>query len=179
MDQSRHLGHPVLACFLQGHKSREMERMPDEVVIGEVMQVLRVMFGAEVQEPLAHYVTRWGSDPHAGGSWTFHAPHSGIDDCSILAEPCGRYEGDLERVRFAGEHTTADDVGTVHGAWLSGEREAIAILQEWDDQECLRIGNGEGAAAELTSLQQSALEVDRLREENEEDSSSSSSSDDY
>jgi len=159
-----------------------MELMPEEAVVGEMMRALRLMFGPEIPHPLAHHITRWGRDPHAGGSWSYHAPHSGGGDCKLLAEAYGRYEGDMERVRFAGEHTSADDIGTVHGAWLSGERESMAILQEWADQECVAVGSGEGVGAEIASLQEAAAAVDRLREENERSSSSSSgssSSDDY
>ena len=156
-----------------------MEALADELIVGELMRALRLMFGQDaVPAPLAHHVTRWGSDPHAGGSWTYHAVRSGARDCEALAAPLGRYSGDCARVRFAGEHTSADDIGTVHGAWLSGEREALAILEDWADQECGRVGAGAGAEAEAVSLRARAIEVERLREENEGDSSCSSDDDD-
>ena len=170
-------GYPILTCFLQGERGRALESLSPEEVLNEVIRILGLIFGQEtVPSLLAHHITRWGSDPWARMSWTYMPPHSGVEDCVELAKPVGRYQGDLERVRFAGEATEADDIGTVHGAWLTGEREAIAILEEWQDQDLLRIGDGTGLEEELQALRERARIVDELREENEESSSSSSSS---
>jgi hypothetical protein len=105
------------------------------------------------------------------------------DNNKVLAAPYGRFNGDLERVRFAGEGTCADDIGTVHGAWMTGEREAAAVLGEWDEQDCAQMGSGHAVEVELRALQARASIVDQLRAENDESSSSGSSSesssDDY
>jgi len=156
-------------------------------VVKEVTRVLRLMFGQEkVPNPTASHITRWGSDPYAKMSWTFFPPHCSEKHCEELSKPFGRYRGDLQRVRFAGEATESDDIGTVHGAWLTGEREAIAILEEWvnDESDSVWFGAGYDVEVELEALKERAKAVDELREENEESSSSedsddSCSSDDY
>ena len=55
-----------------------------------------------------------------------------VDDYDILARPLfpDENEGALPRVFFAGEHTNREHPSTVHGAFLSGLREASRIA-EW------------------------------------------------
>ncbi|GLJ53847.1 hypothetical protein SUGI_1149590 [Cryptomeria japonica] len=67
--------------------------------------------------------TRWGSDPFSLGSYSHVAVGaSGRDDYDILAESMG--DG---RVFFAGEATNRHYPATIHGAFLSGLREAANI----------------------------------------------------
>jgi hypothetical protein len=61
------------------------------------------------------------------GGYSFFAVGSSAADCEALAEPCGWRKFHLG---FAGEATTAQSMGTVLGAWLSGEAEAQRVLQE-------------------------------------------------
>merc|ERR1711964_583523 len=86
------------------------------------LAVLRKAFSDKVPEPQAVHVTRWGQDPCFHGSWTYYSKNSCPNDVTMLATPIGR-NGCLT---FAGEHTCDGssaglDMGTVHGAWLSGE----------------------------------------------------------
>ena len=70
-------------------------------------------------------VTAWHSDEFSGGAYSHVAPGASFTDYRTLAKPFG------ERIFFAGEATHATYPGTVHGAYLSGERAAneIAGLQ--------------------------------------------------
>jgi polyamine oxidase len=61
-------------------------------------------------------------DPCARGSYSFLATGSSPDDQDAPAEPAG------DRVLFAGETTQPEHFATVHGAYLSGVREAQRIL---------------------------------------------------
>ena len=69
-----------------------------------------------------HLITRWRRDPLTLGSYSFLArgavPQQRVD----LAEPVG------EALFFAGEATSPDYPGTVHGAYLSGRRAAEQAL---------------------------------------------------
>lgn len=65
-------------------------------------------------------VTRWGRDPHAFGSYSFLRPGGGARDRRRLAEPQDGWF-------FAGEATSDDHPGTVHGALLSGWRAADEV----------------------------------------------------
>merc|ERR1719150_3176564 len=97
--------------------------MENHIVADKCVAALRQAFpGRQVPEPQAINVTRWGKDIHSMGSWTYYAVHSSPNDVQALAEPVG-LKG---CVAFAGEHTCDGsshglDIGTVHGAWLSGE----------------------------------------------------------
>jgi monoamine oxidase len=81
------------------------------------MRVLRTIYGPSIPEPVGMARSTWERDPFARGSYA-HAPVGAADrDHDVLAEPVGR-------LSFAGEATHRAQSGTVHGALLSGIREA-------------------------------------------------------
>lgn len=73
--------------------------------------------------PLQTICTRWGSDPLSYGSYSHVRVQSSGSDYDLLAETVG------SRLFFAGEATTRQYPATMHGAFLSGLREASRILQ--------------------------------------------------
>ena len=73
-------------------------------------------------DPVDHLITDWMADPFARGSFSYTAVGASDADRTVLAEPIG------ERVFFAGEATEVEHSATVHGAMLSGLREAAHIL---------------------------------------------------
>ena len=74
-------------------------------------------------EPEAVVASRWGRDPHAGGSYSFLPVGVSGQAYDEMARPLGN------RLYFAGEATTRRYPGTVHGAFLSGVREAERIAE--------------------------------------------------
>lgn len=119
---------PVLVCLLTGDAARFAEVSSDAQVVTRAVRSLQLAFRpTHVPEPTASHVTRWGSDPFAMGGYSFFAVGSSAADCEALAEPCGWRKHHLG---FAGEATTAPSMGTVLGAWLSGEAEAQRVLKE-------------------------------------------------
>jgi lysine-specific histone demethylase 1 len=78
-------------------------------------------------------VTRWKADPWTRGSYSFVSVDSNGSDYDILAEPIipqgATTSNNLQvpRVFFAGEHTIRNYPATVHGALLSGLREARKV----------------------------------------------------
>jgi polyamine oxidase len=109
-------GKPLLVGLRGGEAAWSRESLTDTEAVGEVIAAL----GAP--QPTGSLVTRWGSDPYARGSYSFIAVGSSPDDMHALAEPAG------ERLMFAGEATNPEFFGTVHGAYMSGVREAERIL---------------------------------------------------
>jgi len=83
--------------------------------------MLEAATGERPPAPSAAVATRWTNDPLAGGSYTALTVGAGRDDIDALAVPEG------ERLRFAGEGTLFRHYGNVHGAMLSGIREAHAL----------------------------------------------------
>lgn len=73
--------------------------------------------------------SRWGSDPYAYGAWSFIKAGASPEDCETLFESDST--GGL--VFFAGEACTAEMIGTVHGAYITGVRaakDAAATFEE-------------------------------------------------
>jgi CRP-like cAMP-binding protein len=85
------------------------------------MRMLRECFGEAVPEPRSRHRTSWSVDPYARGAYTFIAAGATPADIRTLQEPLG------DQIFFAGEATSAEHWGTVHGAYLSGLREAARI----------------------------------------------------
>jgi len=74
------------------------------------------------------HVTRWAGDKYSLGSYTHMI--TGVSETKHREEfqkpIVNRYGAEL---RFAGEHTSSNHFATVHGALLSGWREADSILK--------------------------------------------------
>ncbi len=117
-----HTGEPILVALIGGDDARELERTDERSVLERILTHLRGMFGADVPEPTAYAITRWSSDPFAYGSYSHIPPGADYEDYATLSEPLS------DRVLFAGEATHAEYPATVHGAFLSGEREAERII---------------------------------------------------
>lgn len=112
---------PVLLVFSAADRAEQIEKMRDADIIADIMDVARKMFGTSAPDPVAAQVTRWRGDPFALGSYSFNAVGSSNADRRSLAKA----EGGLV---FAGEATSHAYPGTVHGALLSGQQAARAVL---------------------------------------------------
>jgi len=82
-----------------------------------------------VPDPIQSICTRWGSDPLSYGSYSHVSVQSSGKDYDILAENVGN------RLFFAGEATCRQYPATMHGAFMSGLREASRIYQLTRDQQ--------------------------------------------
>ncbi|KAH6921823.1 hypothetical protein HPB50_005368 [Hyalomma asiaticum] len=106
------------------------------VIIGRCIAVLKGIFGnSAVSQPKETVVTRWRADPWSRGSYSFVATGSSGNDYDILAAPVtpssNHVTPALPRLFFAGEHTIRNYPATVHGALLSGLREAGRIADQF------------------------------------------------
>lgn len=115
------LGRPILVCRNGGNAAAFLAGMPEGEVVEHAMASLRSMF-KKAPDPREHYLTHWMDDPFARGSFSFTAVGSGDSDRTALGEPLD------DRVFFAGEATETEHTATVHGALMSGRREADRIL---------------------------------------------------
>ena len=114
---------PVLLAFNAGSFARELESWTDSDIVESAMGALRKLFGASIPQPEGHQITRWASDPHAFGSYSTLAPGYSSSTIEALGAPVG------DRLYFAGEATNAAYPSTVHGAYLSGIREADRLAR--------------------------------------------------
>jgi monoamine oxidase len=118
---ARTFGQPVLLGFNAADQGRDIERLSDGQIVASALDALGTMFDIEVPQPLAVQITRWASDPFAGGSYSYNPV--GVDPAlrDALAAPVG------DRLFVAGEATHREHHATTHGAYLSGMRAAQLV----------------------------------------------------
>jgi len=122
VDWTAAAGAPTLVCLYGGRSARDvLAKWADGEIAARALEGLRDVFGADVPSPTATLVTRWRDDPWARGSYSYLPIGSSPDDMRELGAPVG------ERLLFAGEATEPELYATVHGALVSGLREARRI----------------------------------------------------
>lgn len=121
-------GFPVLCAFVSCANAVQIERLSNADASALIQRTLTSWLGREPPNPQAVHVTRWASDHYAFGSYTHMI--TGLSET--------RHRDAFQRavtndkgatLRFAGEHTSLSHFATVHGALLSGWREADEILK--------------------------------------------------
>ncbi|KAF5739310.1 lysine-specific histone demethylase 1 1 [Tripterygium wilfordii] len=120
-------GGPLLIALVAGDAAVKFETMSPVESVKRVLRILRGIFhpkGIVVPDPVEAVCTRWGKDRFTYGSYSYVAVGASGDDYDILAESIGN-----DRVFFAGEATNKQYPATMHGAFLSGMREAANILR--------------------------------------------------
>ncbi|XP_017842352.2 possible lysine-specific histone demethylase 1 [Drosophila busckii] len=129
---------PVLLALVAGMAANLVETVTDDIIVGRCISVLKNIFGnTSVPQPKETVVTRWRSDQWARGSYSYVSVGSSGSDYDLLAAPVippsnfephySKEVDELPRLFFAGEHTIRNYPATVHGAYLSGLREAGRI----------------------------------------------------
>ena len=89
----------ILLTTVSGKALEQYCHMSDEQIVSSCLATLRRMFGSESVGPvLGHLVTRWGSQPHAGMSYSYVAVGASGADYDVMAET--ELNG---RLHFAGE----------------------------------------------------------------------------
>lgn len=121
-DVSTISGRPTLLTFAAGPFGRRMQGRSDDEIAHSVMAALRRLYGQGIPLPSARWITRWGEDPYALGSYSHLPTGSSHDDHDALSGPVD------DVLHFAGEATWGAEPATVGGAYASGVRAAERIL---------------------------------------------------
>lgn len=121
----------VLCAFVSGPEAKKMECATDEEVAEGVTRVLRQFTGdASLPYPNTILRSKWSNDPYFCGAYSFMNLGSTVGHQCDLSSPLpGPCEPVPPILLFAGEATCAGHYSTVHGARLSGIREAERIIQ--------------------------------------------------
>ncbi len=112
----------ALMTFAFGDYAIVTESMSDGSVVDEIMLHLKNIYGSNIPNPNGLLRTRWSQNINAYGAYSYATNGTTTADFDTLAKTVNN------RLFFAGEHTSRDYRGTVHGAYLSGIREADKII---------------------------------------------------
>ena len=112
----------ALMTFAYADYARQTENMTDQEIINEIMSHLKDIYGNNIPSPNSMIRTKWQSNENSIGSYSYTAVGTEMQHFDDLAEEIN------DKLFFAGEHTEADYFSTVHGAYLSGIREADKII---------------------------------------------------
>ncbi|KAJ5889619.1 flavin containing polyamine oxidase [Penicillium tannophilum] len=132
----------IIFVTLVHEQAYRAERQTDEQTKEEVMKVLREMYpDITIPEPTAFMYPRWSTTPWAYGSYSNWPP-------STTLEMHENFRANLNRLWFAGEATSAQYFGFLHGAWFEGRNageQIAALLQD----ECANITDTSEACGNL------------------------------
>ncbi|KAJ8968752.1 hypothetical protein NQ317_012700, partial [Molorchus minor] len=124
---------PVLLALVAGEAAAIMENVTDDVIVGSL----------EYPNQKKPWSPAGGLTPWSRGSYSFVAVGSSGSDYDLLASPVippnpqgVSVTSGPARVFFAGEHTIRNYPATVHGAFLSGLREASRIADQIIGNPC-------------------------------------------
>ncbi len=107
-----------------------------------------------VPSPSAFLRSRWSRDPFTRGAFSFDAVGSTPELRASLAEPIA------DRLVIAGEATSSDAPGTVHGAYAEGIRAARTLAELADDGDRIAvIGAGIAGLAAARTLADAGHDV--------------------
>uniref|UniRef100_A0A1B0DPS1 Amine oxidase domain-containing protein n=1 Tax=Phlebotomus papatasi TaxID=29031 RepID=A0A1B0DPS1_PHLPP len=118
---------PVLLALVAGQSAAIMENVSDDVIVGRCIAVLKGIFGnSAVPQPRETVVTSFVSVGSSGSDYDLLAAPVTPQSASTSGTPTEDSK-EMPRLFFAGEHTIRNYPATVHGAFLSGLREAGRI----------------------------------------------------
>ncbi len=112
----------ALMAFAFGGYADVSEQLSDAQVIDGVMTHLKSIHGNNIPSPKSMLRTKWGQEPNTFGAYSFASAGISTESFDVLAKAVA------DKVFFAGEHTSRTYRGTVHGAYLTGIREADKVL---------------------------------------------------
>lgn len=111
----------VIVVIYTGSEALRLETLSDGQATQDALAGIRPILGATPPALKSSRVTRWKSEAYSKGSYSFAAVGTKVTDFDTIARPQGR-------LYFAGEHTNGTYRGTVHGAYLSGQRAADEVI---------------------------------------------------
>lgn len=120
--QFRPFGRPLIEAYFGGALAAALEAGGTSAFLAFARAELTGLFGSAFANRIALlHLHCWGSDPYAGGSYSYAVPDRA--GCRAkLAAPVG------DRLFFAGEACSIRDYSTAHGAYLTGIDAANQVI---------------------------------------------------
>ena len=118
---------PILIFMYGGDFARDVEGWTDREIVSDCLEVLKKICGLrQIPAPIDYCITRWGKEEYSRMAFTYIPP--GVDGAKALSAMSQPVHDPVlpekPLIMFAGEHTTPYHPSTMHGAFLSGIREA-------------------------------------------------------
>jgi monoamine oxidase len=117
-DFTETVGCPTLGIYYSAKYAEWLMQYSDEDILKKILTTLEKIFNQQNLQPTDYHISRWTTDPHFKGAYSFSNSDKTLDDIRTLGKPV---DG---RLFFAGEATSVDGQGYAHGALMSGIREA-------------------------------------------------------
>lgn len=129
-------GSNIIFVTVTNEESYRVEQQTDEQTKDEVVEILRQMYpDVHVPEPIAFHYPRWTQTEWAYGSYSNWPVGTTLEMHQNL-------RANTDRLWFAGEATSAEYFGFLHGAWFEG-REAAAQIAAGMKGDCINLyGDG-------------------------------------
>ncbi|KAF2875777.1 hypothetical protein BDV95DRAFT_484850 [Massariosphaeria phaeospora] len=127
----------ILFVTVVGREAYRVELQDDETTKAEVLAVLRQMFpNTTIPDPIAFTYPRWSTVPWSYGSYSNWPTGTTLETHQNL-------RANVERLYFAGEHTSTEYFGFLHGAWFEGREAGMRIAGQLTG-ECVNVASGCG-----------------------------------
>lgn len=170
----RSAGAPILVALTAGSVAESIEDMSDKEVVDKAMRALQKMFpgrGIVPDAPMAYAVSRWKSDLFSRGSYSYSKVGTTPRDFESMSRPVG------STLLFAGEATNRQHPATVHGAFISGVREAKRVIElsDYSPEEKAKFASElstlacDSLATNVTSCRVSSNNSDKICPESDDD----------
>lgn len=118
--------------WMTGEDAKKMEAASDAELQQHIAAVLQEFPAMALPSDFKVYRSCWGSDPLFRGSYSYGSASAVGGECSVLAEPLCAPESSALRLLFAGEACHSKYFGCTHGAYLTGQSQARALMKSLD-----------------------------------------------
>lgn len=143
-------GSNIIFATVVDEQSHRIEKQTDEQTMAEGLAVLRTMFpDVDVPEPTAFMYPRWSTQ-----EWTFGSYSNW--PVGMTLEKHQNLRANVGNLWFAGEHTSAQLFGFLHGAWFegqeAGERVAAMLRGNGTAMEAYEVLSGTTSLSEYSPV---------------------------
>ncbi len=114
----------ILLGLSVGAYSPIADKMTDEEMTEDALEVLRNVWEDDVGTPTQVLATHWATDPYSFGAYSYPTAGSRKSTANDLADPIE------DRLFLCGEHTIFDFSATTHGAYMTGIQAAELLAEE-------------------------------------------------
>ncbi|PON56416.1 FAD/NAD(P)-binding domain containing protein [Parasponia andersonii] len=141
-------GHPVLVYMPAGQLAKDIEKMSDEAAANFAFNQLKKIL-PDASDPIHYLVSHWGTDINSLGSYSYDEVGKAHDLYERLRVP-------VDNIFFAGEATSMDYPGSVHGAFATGLMAAegcrMRVLERYGELDLFQPVMGEEGCVSVPLL---------------------------